>query len=298
MIYLSLVGEQPMPILLPLWQDSGYSALQLIATPITLAVAKAIGTFINKDSALRSLKVLPVVTVDAYDLNKSTDMIRQILLKFGDNRVILNLTGGTKIMSIAAMQAARGKSIVLLYVSMEERNLIYFSTETAKTKSVPINVKISVDQYLNAHGLETSDSQNFGYRYSDIAPAKEGDELEEKVFTLARDSGVFDDVRRNLHIRKATGDHFVTNELDVVATHNGSLVVCSCKSGKIGNQALYELTSLSRREVAGIYCGKALASSKKTLPPGVVNRAREDHIRLICADELENAAQILFQTIR
>jgi len=298
MHYLALVGEQPMPILLPLWQGGDYTAVQLIATTTTQAAASELCSFIKKDKDLQSLTVLPVAIADAYDLNQTTDTIKHILTNFGDHRATLNLTGGTKIMSIAAMLASAECRSDLLYVSMQERNLIYFKPQTTQTETVPIYVEISVDQYLNAHGLETSDSPNFGYRYSDIAPTKEGDELEEKVYALARDSDLFDDVRRNLFIRKASGENAVINELDVVATRNGTLVVCSCKSGKVDNQALYELASLSRREVAGIYCGKALASSKPALPPGVINRAREDHIRLICAAEIDRAAEILLELIR
>jgi hypothetical protein len=261
-----------------------------------LSVAQTLASFIAADPTLRHLQVRKTQIIDAYNLSEARSAISAIINSVaGKQKILINLTGGTKIMSLAAMQASRGTDTTLLYVSTEEHSLTFFHSDSDINETKPIQVKITVEQYLNAHGLETSDSQNFGYKYSDIVPTKEGDALEEKVFILARDSGLFDDVRRNLFIRKTSGEKAVFNELDVVVTRNGKLAVCSCKSGKIGNQALYELASLSRREIAGIYCGKALASSKSDLPPGVVNRAKEDHIRLICADELENTAQILFQ---
>jgi len=296
MIYLSLVGEQPLPILLPLWQENEYADVWLLASQTTLGIAKTLAEYISTDPTLRHLRVREPEVIDAYNLTEARKSISEIIDRLeGNQEILINLTGGTKIMSLAAMQAGRVSQITLLYVSTEEHNLSYFHADSDVRETKPIQVKISVSQYLNAHGLETSDSQNFSYKYSDIAPKKEGDDLENKVYALASDSGLFDDVQQNVFIRKKNAEKAVMNELDVVVIHNGNLAVCSCKSGKVDNQALYELSSLSRREVAGIYCAKALASSKPELPPGVVNRAREDHIRLICAGELDKTAQILFQ---
>jgi hypothetical protein len=285
-----------MPLLLPLWQEKDYSEVWLLPSQTTSSIANNLAKFIKRDPTLSHLLVRELQIIDAYNLVKARSTISEIINRVaGKQKILINLTAGTKIMSLAAMQASRGTDTTLLYVSTEEHSLTFFQADSDINETKPIQVKITVEQYLSAHGLETSNSQNFGYKYSDIVPTKEGDELETKVFTLCRDSGLFDDVRRNLFIRKTSGDKAVANELDVVVTRNGKLAVCSCKSGKIGNQALYELASLSRREVAGIYCGKALASSKSDLPPGVVHRAKEDHIRLICADELENTAEIIFQ---
>lgn len=298
MHYIALVGEQPMPILLPLWQEFGFTSVQLIASDTTRAVSEYLTDYINSDPALGIKKVHPPVTVDAYALDSASVAINGLLGKHRYHKVVLNLTGGTKMMSIAAQQAARGTHARLLYVSAEKHNLIYFSSDSSDTQTIPIHVKVSVDQYFNAHGFECSDSQNFGIRECEVPPPKLGDALEDHIYDLLCRSGLFDDVRRNVFIRKAAGNGEVTNEFDVVVTRNGNLAVCSCKSGMVDNRVLYELASLSRREVAGIYCGKVLASTKKTLQPGVINRAEQDNIRIICADELDDAARIVFETIQ
>ncbi len=297
MIYLALVGEQPMPVLLPLWQEKGFTSVQLIASETTRPVAEFLADFICSDPAMGVRKVHPVMVVDAYDLEKASVDLNDLLAKHRYHRAVFNLTGGTKMMSIAAQQAAAGTHACLLYVSTEKRSLIYFSPNSKGMQTIPIQVKVTVEQYFNAHGFECSESQNFGLRECEVPPPKEGDALEDRVYDLLCQSGLFDDVRRNVFIRRTHGSSEVTNELDVVASSGGNLVVCSCKSGKVDNQALYELASLSRREVAGIYCGRVLVSSKKTLLPGVVNRAAQDGIRVITAGELEHAARIAYETI-
>lgn len=297
MIYLTLVGEQPMPVLLPLWQEKGFTSVQLIASETTRPVAEFLAEYIRSDPAMGIRKVHPVMVVNAYDLESASAELHALLAKHRYHKTVLNLTGGTKMMSIAAQQAAAGTQARLLYVSAEKRSLIYFSADSNETQTIPIRVKVTVEQYFNAHGFDCSESQNFGMRECEVAPPKQGDVLEDRVYDLLCQSGLFDDVRRNVFIRRTSGSSEVTNELDVVAASGGNLVVCSCKSGKVDNQALYELASLSRREVAGIYCGRVLVSSKKTLLPGVVNRAAQDGIRIITAGEMEHAARMIYEII-
>lgn len=297
MIYLALVGEQPMPVLLPLWQEKGFTSVQLIASETTQPVADFLAEYIRSDPGMGVRKVHPVMVVDAYDLDSASAVLHNLLAKHRYHKAVFNLTGGTKMMSIAAQQSAVDSHARLLYVSAEKRNLIYFSADSDETQTVPIRVKVTVEQYFNAHGFDCSESQNFGMRDCEIPPPKEGDALEDHVYDLLCQSGLFDDVRRNVFIRRTSGSSEVTNELDVVAASGGNLVVCSCKSGKVDNQALYELASLSRCEVAGICCGRVLVSSKKALLPGVVNRAAQDGIRIITSSELEHAARIVYEII-
>jgi len=296
-IYLALVGEQPMPVLQPLWQEKGFTSVQLIASETTHAVAEYLADYIRSDPAMGIRKVHPVMVVNAYEMDSAIAAIRHLLERHRYHKAVLNLTGGTKMMSIAAQQAARGTHARLMYVSAEKRSLIYFSADSSDMQVIPIRVKVTVEQYFNAHGFDCSDSQNFGMRECEIPPPKQGDALEDHVYNLLSQSGLFDDVRRNVFIRRTNGCSEVTNELDVVVTCGGNLAVCSCKSGKVDNQVLYELASLSRREVAGIYCGRVLVSSKKNLLPGVINRAEQDGIRIISAGELEDAARIIHEII-
>ena len=117
---------------------------------------------------------------------------------------------------------------------------------------------------------------------------------------------MFDDVRRKVFIRKQLLQGEVKNELDIALTRNGRLVVCSCKSfstlqpDKIKNtllDAIYELASLSRREAAGIYCGKVLVTNYPDPGEAIRQRARDTGVRLVCDTEIKNIAlQLKFAT--
>lgn len=298
MILLSLLGEQPIPNLLPLWQDRRYTATQFAATRVTLPLAKRLAAVIRNDTQLNHLKVEPPLLLEAYDIGQARAALAQALVRHRreGREVCLNLTGGTKLMSLAALQAAFGSGAQLLYVSTEVNQLIYFASDGAEQERREIAVKISAAQYLAAHGLEVSDNQSFappgGKRRP--APRKTGDALEEHVFRMARQSRAFDDVRRGIFIRRKTERGIVVNELDVVVTRNGRLAVCSCKSGGAADaDAIYQLSSLSRREAAGIYCGKVLASNQHELSLPLQERARASNVLMVDGKELPNVAEYL-----
>ncbi len=292
MLLLSLLGEQPIPNLLPLWQDGRYTATQFAATKATMPLAEQLARFVRHDPHLGRLTVLEPLLLPPYDIAQARAILagRLAECQLAGQPVSLNLTGGTKLMSLAALQAAFGSGAPLVYVATEENRLITLGSDGAERASEPIHVRVTVEQYLRAHGLDVGDSLKF-----ERGPARPrlsvmaGDPLEQRVFQAARKAGVFDDVRRQVFIRRFTQLGPVINELDVVVTRNGRLVVCSCKSGRAATkEAIYELASLSRREAAGIYCGKVLVSDQAQLPPAVRDRARASGVRLVYGPELPN----------
>jgi len=294
MLIISLVGEQPLPVLIPLLQKpKAYGEFLLVATSFVKGVAQNITNVLHSDTRFSHLKIHEPLIASAYNMQITRDAILQVLDRCShkETPVVINLTGGTKIMSLSAQQAAFAMEIPLIYVSSEKNEIIYFNAKSMELRREKIKVKISVRQYLEVYGLEVSDNQAFDpARGPTIAPLKEGDELESEVFARVSSSEKFDDVTHKTYIRKLTKAGEVKNELDVVATRNGRLVVCSCKDVKdLTNDHIYELSSLSRREQAGIYCGKVLVLGHKTRPTqAFIDRARSSSIELVFGDEIEH----------
>lgn len=304
MILLTLLGEQPIPNLLPLWQYPEFSGVQFVVTPRTRSLADSLAGFIRQDQTLCHLQIYDPIEVNAYDLMETRMRLIQALLSHTSRHlpVTLNLTGGTKLMSLAAMQAAYGLAVPLLYVSSETGEMILYTSDGIEQRREEIHVAITVEQYLQVHGIECSPYQNFtdNPNYTPIRPPKEGDWLEEAVYQAALQSGKFDDVRKNLFIRRNGRNENVINELDVVVTRNGLLGVCSCKAGKIiRNDDLYELEALSSREKFGIYCGKVFVCAASEIPEGVKQRASADKIRLAFGENVaEKAVTQLLESLK
>lgn len=293
MLLLSLIGEQPIPNLLPLWQHRKFSATQFAATTKTWTVVEQLSAAMQSDPALKTVEILPLLKLEAYDISQARRALSTALnqhLKEG-RQVVLNLTGGTKLMSLAGLQAAFGSGVGLLYVSTEIGQHIWMASDGTEQERYPIEVHINVAQYLQPHGLEVSQRPH--------DPSKVGSTLEEQVYRQAFASGLFDDVQRNVYICRQTGKGQVENELDVVVTRNGRLAVVSCKTGSQAgktpnvNKVLYELASLSRREAAGIYCGKVLVIEQDSPSRAILERAREMGIHLVYGAEIANVANHL-----
>lgn len=320
MFLLSLVGEQPIPVLIPLWQqwttrpfsnsptDCPFRSIQFAGSKSTMPVIASLEAVIHRESKLDGLKIQTPLIIDPYDIETTRKSLRSALDQAEAQGLdcVVNISGGTKLMALAALQAAKGSittvhelhDVRLLYVNTEKKRIMFLNTDGMETgKNEDISVKISIEQYLESHGLEVSDNQAFNPNgpYCDANPPRSGDALEQRVAALAQNSGYFDEVRRNVFIRKSIpGGKPVSNELDVVAISNGRLVVCSCKAGiNLKKEMLYELAALSRREVAGIYCGKVLALGQEVIPPGICERALTDHIRLVAGPEIDRIALIM-----
>jgi len=112
MLLLSLTGEQPIPNLLPLWQFPEYTATQFAATRTTLPVVEALAAAIRQDVQLKHIEVLETLRLEAYDIAQARYALAAALVaqQAQGREVRLNLTGGTKLMSLAALQAAFGRA--------------------------------------------------------------------------------------------------------------------------------------------------------------------------------------------
>lgn len=291
MILISLVGEQPIPNLMPLWQFAQIDRTQFAATDATMPHAETTALAIRGDPALSHVDVLPALKVDAYDIQKSRLVLSQTVSQYLNEgaEVWLNLTAGTKIMSLAGLQAAYGTGITLVYTSSETGEYIFLRSDGTESHRIRIDVQISVKQYLQAFGFEVGENQAFRPDiYASPPPPKEGDALEIQVEQLARQSGLFDDVMRNVFIRKQAVRDDVHNELDIAITRNGRLAVCSCKAtSNFEKETLYELSSLMRREYGGIYCGKVIATTAE-VSDAMLDRARLWGMHLVGGSQLKN----------
>jgi hypothetical protein len=298
MLLLSFLGEQPLPALLPLWSLDWFDATCLVPTEQTEDLAKELMQFLNTDPGFSHLRLFPYFKIAPYDLARAQSTIQkqlEIIQDHYDGALCFNLTGGTKLMSMAGMLSAFDLNVPMIYVATEKNQIISMHPGKQENAVYPLQVKISIQQYFSAHGIESSLDQSFSE--PDIAtdhPPKEGDQLEAFVFRQAVESGYFDDVKQGLYVRKPLGDgQFLIHELDVVVIRNGRLAVCSCKSGKYDKAYLAELEALTSREKYGIYCGKVFVSGESAFSDYRLNEFRVNDVMLVYGDGLAQAAESL-----
>jgi len=95
--------------------------------------------------------------VDAYDIATITEQLQQFLAdNCGEDELLFNLTGGTKPMSLAALQVARERSKPFMYFQSEastSRLFFYRFAEgqIVREKEETVSSTVTLDEYLRLH---------------------------------------------------------------------------------------------------------------------------------------------------
>jgi hypothetical protein len=102
--------------------------------------------------------IKPHLYVDAWDVRRAQEDITRAVDELAKKyEVTVNLTGGTKIMFLAARDAAKAAGVPMIYVNTEAGEIINF--HSAGESRRPINVAIPIATQLRAAGRELGTSQ-------------------------------------------------------------------------------------------------------------------------------------------
>lgn len=250
---LSLIGEQPIPNLLPIRHLKAAENLILHTN--------------NENASLkpaqRLKKLIPpelevsLLQVNAYRVDTIREKLEETL--GGRTDVIFNLTGGTKPMSLAALEVARARRATCVYYQTEgqrgrdqQSKLYFYRFDEAgnlvfdHAEALPGGL-INLDEYLRAH-LE-------GYEEKGFAPGSGGDQ---ERAVLAALKSEMDEIKANI---KPLGvkDQI---EIDLLARRGNNVAVLEVKSGGQGSnkKALDQLTTMAAREYLGIYATRVIVT--------------------------------------
>ncbi len=91
---------------------------------------------------------------DAWDVDRISDAILNILSQYPEGDIALNATGGTKLMSIAAYEAFRSEKAPIYYVHPEHDRLLWLSPKKAPHDLAD---RLKLKDYLMAYGADQVD---------------------------------------------------------------------------------------------------------------------------------------------
>lgn len=160
-VLIAPVGEQPTPNLIPVFAagTGGYTSVQFLLSDDRRirSVAENLRRALAMDERTSKVQVLEPLTMDPWDLRKARDDCGRAIEKHSNAHVTVNLTGGTKIMSLGAYQAARAAASPMVYVNTEASELIRFGANGEPVARERFNVKIPIGTQLRAAGRELMD---------------------------------------------------------------------------------------------------------------------------------------------
>jgi hypothetical protein len=139
---------------------------QLIATPGVQQVASQVRAVVRKLTTADGPERLDCYVhdpVSPYDPAESEARVRSVSSgRYREHRLALNLTGGTTLMGLGARRAAEAGDVELLYVDTDNGRIIVLSPVGEVRRQIPIEVQVSVETYLAAHGATVSPKRPWG----------------------------------------------------------------------------------------------------------------------------------------
>lgn len=222
---LSLIGEQPLPVLLA--DRALQPARHILAhSEKTRRVAE------NLHALLPQAELLPLT--DAYHL----DSLRAIFENAYRPGMTFNLTGGTKPMAWAGYEVARSRGAQIVYLESENKqSKLYrfrFSLAGTEQTSELLPGCIRLDEYLQAHGLREE---------SRLVPTN----AQEVAIRRFLETQV-EECLSNLK--------FPAFEIDFLVRRGNQVAVIEAKSGKTKRFGIDQLTTITGREYLGTYTGR------------------------------------------
>lgn len=89
--------------------------------------------------------------LNAYDIEVVKSICMEVITQ-NDNELILNLTGGTKTMAVAAYEIFRSVDKQIIYHNPANHKIIFLNPTS--NSSIDVNIKVNVEDYLIAHGYK------------------------------------------------------------------------------------------------------------------------------------------------
>lgn len=153
MVIFCLVSRQAMANVLPVLMFQPKSVV-LFTTP----EEKLCADNLEKLFKSKGIKIKRNDGLNAYDYINFKDAVRSELEKTEGN-VILNVTGGTKLMALAAYEAFAEKDKKIFYCNTENKQIIHLFP---KLSTEPLTLNLSIKDYLISYGYEIVSTRTEG----------------------------------------------------------------------------------------------------------------------------------------
>ncbi|MCX7957434.1 MAG: DUF1887 family CARF protein [Deltaproteobacteria bacterium] len=325
-IHICLVSEQPIPNMIPVFMNQFFPDwIILIYTREMKAQSQRLKNIFSK----YNIEVSEILT-DPFDYRATGRVIEKIRNVCSKDELILNITCGTKMMSLGAFEAfVKGDTSnhKVVYVDTINRKV---KTIFPQTNAFEFENVIRFEDYLYSYGYKCSQykketnlilecgkiindyirsvlscttvrsSQQYFWQifprelYSKIMKEYNyGFWLEAFVYYMVFNFlQTEDNLRFNVVIKRSND---VSNELDVAFVYFNRLYIIECKTGTDSN-VTYKLNSISNT-MGRQFC-KAMYVSTKTYSDIVLKRAEMSNIKYVHKDMILNFERILAEWVK
>lgn len=248
-LMISLIGEQPIPNLLPLRHFNPAVSL-LVYSSVTKKAANRLRKLAGDATEFLELEV------DAYDVQQiQTSLLDAIAQRSANGQDLLfNITGGTKPMSLAAFLSAQKLAAPVIYLQSEKKRSRLFRYEFQQGSALLAEDKllpslINIKDYLGAH------VDQFTARKQEVDDA--GHRFEQNVLAALKPH--LDEVQRGVNLGGVV-------DIDMIVRWENQVGVIETKLGSNGmKKAIDQINTAGGRAYLGTYTQKFLVSDQDWL---------------------------------
>ncbi|MEM2919112.1 MAG: DUF1887 family CARF protein [Candidatus Altiarchaeota archaeon] len=259
-IMLCLIGEQPIPILLPLKYLKPEVSV-LLYSDLTKRTKERLA------KAIKDMEVVELYIPNPYDIFEIQDKIKELIERraWDPKDIIFNLTGGTKPMSFAGYWIAQENNISFIYLQTEGgKSLVYWyefsdhKPQSPKTYLIPS--VLTIDDYLIVHlgEFESSDPK---------------DDFERAVFNCIKDE--VDEIKSSVR-------HGGSLEIDLIFRIKNQVGIAEVKKGQraMRREGIDQLNTAAEQRFLGTYTHKFLIIDRE-IPSNNRELAEAHRIKII-----------------
>jgi hypothetical protein len=153
--HLCLVSAQATPNLLPLLDDAWRPKKVVLACSAQMkGAAQALRAVIQTKATGMVVETLELP--NAYDYAALSDSFLSYLAEHESDNIALNVTGGTKLMAVAAQEAFRLAGKPVFYVNVETDEVLVIGQQATGHAPQPLRAKLKVHEMLRAHGYSVT----------------------------------------------------------------------------------------------------------------------------------------------
>lgn len=282
-IMIALVGEQPLPVLLPIIKaHTAVPNLQiaLAHTARTERVARNVRQFV-KDRIGLMVQLWPVDPYRISDIHTALQChIRE--QQWMASEIVYNLTGGTKAMILAAYEVARASAARYVYLESERNESVLYQYEISGEFSrlqdkITLPALLDIHDYLHVHG------------FYDFRPSPPDHSL---FFAAIRDE-IVALIREDLLHQFEPGVDLHGNrqiDIDLMLRLKNQVAIAEIKSGNKVNSLewIKQLNTASRPTTLGTYT-KRLGILSRQADSQYIDIAALQGIDVVTLDEFETA---------
>jgi hypothetical protein len=161
-----MVSDQPAPNLLPALDNAlgpKDKKIILLVSPQMQKKADGLKNVFKK----YSLSTDDVVIQDPYNFSQIQEQLYNCLARYENKNIVLNLTGGTKIMAFAAQSIFERAGKPMFYVKEQDNSVIILQGGKEKSHA-PLDKRLKIQDYLLAYGYNSELSEKKLYNSSDF----------------------------------------------------------------------------------------------------------------------------------